>query len=104
MILGCGPGPRSLADVVEWADGWMPNYGRYDLDRGIELLHQIAGTAGRDLDTIELGVTSVPRDAEVIAQLIDRGVQRITFSLQPGAPDEVLRDLDVCAGLIERFA
>lgn len=103
VVLGSGPGPRSFTDVIEWCDGWMPNYGRYDLDGGISLLREMAYDAGRDPATIEIGVTSVPRDARVVAELIERGARRIVFSVQPAPPDDVLRDLDSCATLIERF-
>jgi hypothetical protein len=90
--------------VIEFCDGWMPNYGRYDFDGGVALLHEMLTATGRSPDSIELGLTSVPRDAAIIDELAQKGVARLVFSLRPDPPDELLRDLDTCAELIERFA
>jgi probable F420-dependent oxidoreductase len=104
IVLGAGPGPKTFAHVIEFCDGWMPNYGRYDFDGGVALLHEMLAAAGRSPDSIELGLTSVPRDPAVIEELAQKGVARLVFSLRPDPPDELLRDLDACAELITRFA
>jgi probable F420-dependent oxidoreductase len=104
IVLGAGPGPRTFAHIIEFCDGWMPNFGRYDLEAGLAGLRTAAENAGRDPDSIELSITTVGRDAAQIDALRAQGMKRIVFSLRPNSPDEVLRDLDVCAELISQFA
>ncbi|HEX9644161.1 MAG TPA: TIGR03619 family F420-dependent LLM class oxidoreductase [Acidimicrobiia bacterium] len=103
IVMGAGPGPKTFAHIIEFCDGWMPNYGRYDLEGGISALRRAAADAARDPDTIELAVTSGPRDPGALAHLAELGVRRVLFTLTPGTDAVVVAQLDACAAVVERF-
>ncbi|MFQ5555110.1 MAG: LLM class F420-dependent oxidoreductase [Acidimicrobiia bacterium] len=104
VVLGGAPGPRTLGDVVEFCDGWMPIYGRHDVVEAIARLHRVAEDAGRDPTSIEIGVFSAPPDVAKLEGLAHAGVQRAVIALPPLPADEVLPRIERHAGLIERFA
>jgi len=52
--------------LVEYCDGWMPIHGRRGIADKLDELRASAAEAGRDMDTIELGVFGCPADPKVI--------------------------------------
>jgi probable F420-dependent oxidoreductase len=100
VILGGAAGPKTMADIVEFCDGWMPIGGRHDLVGSIDALHQTAVDAGRDPASIELGLFYGPTDPAKIEALAAVGVSRIVFGLPQGPADEVLAALDDLAPLV----
>jgi hypothetical protein len=60
-----------------------------------------AGAAGRDPETIDIGLFGAPRDREKLTELAEAGVGRAVFGLPAVAPDIVLRKLDEYAELID---
>ncbi len=100
IILGGAAGPKTMADIVEFCDGWMPIGGRHDLVGSIDALHQSAVEAGRDPASIELGLFYGPTDPAKIEELAAAGVSRIVFGLPQGPADEVLTALDALAPLV----
>ena len=94
VILGAH-GPKALARVVDYCDGWIPIGVRSgDLSTEIGALHRLARENGRDPQTISVNVYGVPADREVLVRLRDAGVTRAIFSLQPAGPEKVLPLLD----------
>ena len=94
VILGAH-GPKALARVVDYCDGWIPIGVRSgDLPTEIGALHRLARENGRDPETISVNVYGVPADREVLVRLRDAGVTRAIFSLQPAGPEKVLPLLD----------
>jgi len=101
IIMGGSAGPKTIAHIVEFCDGWMPIYGRYPVAEKIAEVKSAAAAAGRDPETIDIGIFGAPRDREKLTELAAAGVSRALFSLPAVAPDIVLRKLDEYAGLIE---
>ncbi len=94
IILGGSAGPKTMADIVEFCDGFMPISGRYDIAEQITQIRQMAEDAGRDPATIEFGQFGTPAKPEIIEQMIEVGLSRILFSLPPADADKVLPLLD----------
>lgn len=99
VLLGGGAGPRLFADVVEWADGWMPIGGR-GLRESLPLLRRTAEEAGRDPDTVEVvpfSVIGTPGKLEHYAEL---GIDHLVLGVPSGDAARVLPVLDTYAGLL----
>jgi probable F420-dependent oxidoreductase len=103
IVIGAGPGPRTYADIIDLADGWMPNYGRYELERGIDELRDAAAASGRDPGTIELAITNAPRDSGELERLAALGIRRALFSVPPQPEPEMTAALEECAAVARRF-
>ncbi len=87
--------------VVDYADGWMPIFGRSDVRDSLAALRIVAEQAGRDMSTIDLSVFGVPPREEIVTGLIEAGFQRILFPLPPAGEAEIIPRLDRYAALIE---
>jgi probable F420-dependent oxidoreductase len=102
VILG-GHGPRALARVVDYCDGWMPIGARAaDLFAGIAELRRLARERGRDPQAISVSVYGVPADADHLRRLRDAGVDRVIFGLPSAAAEAVLRALDRAAAAVQQ--
>jgi probable F420-dependent oxidoreductase len=99
IILGGAAGPKTIAHIVEFCNGWMPIYGRHDIAGKIADIKRAAAATGRDPSTIEFGVFSAPRDPAELEALVTAGVTRAVFPLPSVEPDVVLEKLDKYAGL-----
>jgi probable F420-dependent oxidoreductase len=121
VLLGAGPSPRAFADIVEWADGWMPVKAMAggDLAGSVIRLRRVAEEAGRDPATV--GVTlidpeasfagkrdlarfdaALPDDATV-ESWPELGVDRLVVRVPADDRDLFLGCLDVVAGRRERW-
>ncbi len=100
VILGGSAGPRTIADIVEFCDGWMPTAGRYDIAPQIAQVRQAAEDAGRDPDTIEFGQFGTPGKPEILESLEAAGCARAVLGLPPAPADKVLPLLDEYAALL----
>ncbi len=94
MILGGAAGPKTIQDIVEFCDGWMPISGRHDLTGPIEEVRQAAEDAGRDPATLEFGQFGTPGKPDVLESLEAAGVSRAVLWVPPEGPDTVLPLLD----------
>lgn len=93
-----GAGPSAFADIVAYADGWMPHAGfHHDIAGGMVSLRQLAEDRGRDPSSLSLTVLGVRATAESIEAWADLGVERAVFDLPSAPTDETLRRLDSCA-------
>lgn len=93
--------PWAHRRVVDYADGWLPIFGRSDVRDSLAALRIVAEEAGRDMSTIELSVFGVPPKEEIVTGLIEAGFQRILFWLPPAGEDEIIPRLDRYAAFIE---
>jgi probable F420-dependent oxidoreductase len=100
IILGGAAGPKTIADIVEFCDGWMPIGTRHDLVGGVQDLRAAAVEAGRDPDSIEIGVFGAPKDPAVLEQLAAAGVARAVFTMPAADPAVVLEKLQDRAKLV----
>lgn len=82
IVIGGAPTPVTFRHIVEYADGWMPLYGRFPIVDHIAALRRQAADAGRDPTAIEVTVYMAPPDPAVIEELRDAGVDRILFGVK----------------------
>ena len=96
-----GHGPKALARVVDYCDGWFPISVRAgDLVAELGALRALAESKGRDPRSIAVSVYGAPAHPEELARLAAAGVERVVF-LAPAAPAEtVLPLLDRYAGVM----
>ena len=103
IIMG-GDGPRTFDRVIEYADGWMPIYGRLSdrpsLQEKIAMLKSRAKDASRDPASISVGMFFVPPNRETLDKIEEAGVDRAIFGLPAAERDTVEPLLDTYAKLI----
>ncbi len=104
IVLGSSAGPKTFAHIVEFCDGWMPIRGRTSIFDQVDGLRAASTAAGRDPDTIELGVFGAKPDAAYHSELVQRGFSRMVFSLPQGPADEVLATLDELAAFVQEVS
>ncbi|MDH5291864.1 MAG: LLM class F420-dependent oxidoreductase [Acidimicrobiia bacterium] len=104
VILGGAAGPRTIADIVEFCDGFMPTSGRYDFAAQIAQIRRAAEDAGRDPGSIEFGQFGTPAKPEIVDSLVEAGCTRIVLGLPPAAADKVLPLLDSYAAFAGSYA
>lgn len=92
IIMGAGAGPKTIADIVEFCDGWIPLATRHDIGGQIERVRSAVADAGRDPDAFE--VTVYGAKLELLESLIEAGVDRAVFTMPPLGADVVLPRLD----------
>ncbi len=79
--------------VVDWGDGWMPNYTKPEfIAKGMADLRARAEAAGRDPDTLSVTVFGAPLDS--LDTYRDMGVDRCILGLPYAGDDEVMARLD----------
>ena len=104
VILGAH-GPKALARVVDYCDGWIPIGLRAgDLPGEIAALRRLATEKGRDPASISVNVYGTPADPEQLARLRDADVTRAVFALPSAGPEKVLSLLDRYAETMRSFA
>jgi probable F420-dependent oxidoreductase len=103
IIMGGAAGPKTFAHIMEFCDGWMPIYGRYPTVEKLGDMRQAAEIAGRDPDTVEVGLFGAPRDLAELEELAAAGVSRAVFSLPAVEESVVLEKLDKYAGFIGKI-
>jgi len=104
IVLGAH-GPRALARVVDYCDGWIPIGVRAgDLLAGVQALRQLALERGRDPQGFSVNVYGAEPDAGALARLRDGGVTRAILALPPAGRDTVLPLLDRFAPLVPAVA
>ena len=100
VILGGAAGPKTMQDIVEFCDGWMPIGLRHEVVGKIAELKQVAEDAGRDPASLHIGVFGAPPKGEKLDELAAAGVERGVFMLPQGSRDEVLEALDRLAPFV----
>jgi probable F420-dependent oxidoreductase len=100
IFLG-GHGPKALARVVRYCDGWLPIPVRAGaLIDEINDLRARAAAAGRDPQSIQIGLYGVPADAEALRGFAAAGVQRAIFALPSAGREVALPMLDRYAAVM----
>ena len=104
ILLG-GHGPKALARVVDYCDGWLPIGVRAgDLFAGIEALRALAVEKGRDPKTISISVYGTPADEDMLKRMRDGGIDRAIFALPSAGGDNILPMLDRYAQVVRTLA
>lgn len=95
ILLGAAAGPRTIAHLGEFCDGWIPLAGRHDLGGTIEKVRSGVADAGRDPDAFE--ISAVQAKPEQLADLRAMGVDRAVFGLPSAPTDVVISKMDELA-------
>jgi probable F420-dependent oxidoreductase len=103
VVLGGGFGPRLMASIAEWGDGWMPITARASLGKRLDPLREACERAGRDFAAMDITVMGATDDPAGLESLQSEGVTRAALTLWPASADEHLRQLDAWAPLAQRF-
>ncbi|HXV71852.1 MAG TPA: LLM class F420-dependent oxidoreductase [Acidimicrobiia bacterium] len=98
IVMGAAPGPKTLEDIVEYCDGWIPLAGRHDIAGQVARVRAALAEAGRDPGSFE--VTAYGAKVDGLNELKEAGVDRTVFNLPPLGPEVVLSKLDEWAGAI----
>ena len=104
IIMGGAAGPRTIADMVEFCDGWMPLGTRHDLDGRLSVVRQAVAAAGRDPSSFSITAYGAKGANENVEHLIELGVDRIVFNLPQREPAEVLDRIGKLGDLIAGYA
>jgi alkanesulfonate monooxygenase SsuD/methylene tetrahydromethanopterin reductase-like flavin-dependent oxidoreductase (luciferase family) len=92
IVMGAAPGPKTLADIVEYCDGWIPIAGRHDISGQVAKVREAVAAAGRDPEAFEVIAHGAKLDN--LDALAAAGVDRAILNLPPLGPDVVIPKLD----------
>jgi hypothetical protein len=94
--MGAAAGPKTVADMVEFCDGWMPLATRMDIVGEVGLVRQAVADAGRDPASFEIIAYGARPDD--VPNLIEAGVDHTIFNLRSLGAAETMGYLDRLAG------
>jgi len=98
ILMGAAAGPRTIADMVEFCDGWLPMATRMDVAGEVRRVREAVAAAGRDPARFEITAYGAkPDDVETLA---DAGVDRVVFNVRSLGPEKTLGHLDRLAALL----
>jgi probable F420-dependent oxidoreductase len=93
VLIGGGGGPRLLAEVAAWADGWLP-IGGSGLQAGMEALRMICDEVGRDVaDLAVIPIGTIPESGK-LEHYASLGITETVLRVPSAGRDEVLPVLD----------
>ncbi len=98
ILMGATLGPKTLRDIVEFCDGWMPIRTGQDLGEQVVRVRQAVADAGRDPDTFN--ITAFGAKSDHLDFLKGAGVDRAILNLPSLGPDVILPRLDKLAAVI----
>jgi probable F420-dependent oxidoreductase len=99
VLIGGAPGPKLLAHVAEYADGWIP-IGGAGVKSALADLHRLCEERDRDpasLRIVPFGTIPDPGKLEYYASL---GIDEVVLRLPSRGADDVLRRLDEYTALV----
>ena len=103
IIMGGEAGPKTIADMVEFCDGWMPLASRHDLAGKLDELRDALRAAGRDPGQFDLTAYGTKADPAVISHLIDLGVNRAVFNLPQRSREDVQSRVESIVQIVSSF-
>ncbi|MBH80761.1 MAG: LLM class F420-dependent oxidoreductase [Gammaproteobacteria bacterium] len=83
----------AIERIVEYADGWLPILAP-DFDERLAQLNQLCEEQGRNLAEIEITVFGNAENPEVLAELAEKGVNRLVLGLPTVGEDQALKVMD----------
>jgi probable F420-dependent oxidoreductase len=92
VVMGAAPGPKTIRDIIDYCDGWIPLATRHEVAGQIENVRAAVADAGRDPASFE--VTAYSAKVDQVEELTAAGVDRAVFSLPPLGPEVVVPKLD----------
>ena len=104
IIMGGAAGPKTIADMVEFCDGWMPLATRHDLDGNLAAVRQAVEAGGRDPSTFNITAYGTKGARENIEHLIKLGIDRCVFNLPQREPAEVIERIGTLRELVSEYS
>ncbi len=92
IIMGAAAGPKTLADMVEFCDGWMPIASRHNI--ADEIARVKGAVAGADRDPDQFQIIAYGAKLEHVDGLQAAGVDETVFTLPPLGSDVNIPRLD----------
>jgi probable F420-dependent oxidoreductase len=92
IIMGAAAGPKTIADMVEFCDGWMPLATRMDIVGEVGRVREAVAEAGRDPASFE--IIAYGAKPEHVDLLIEAGVDHTIFNVRSLGRDETTGYLD----------
>ena len=102
ILMGAGAGPKTIAHMVEFCDGWIP-LGRHDIGESTAEVLQAVEDAGRDPDEFQLVSYGTKPTAEFVDRLAELGFEHAVFAVDSTSPDQVLERLDELADFTHQY-
>ena len=90
------------ARLAEYANGWMPIYGRAG-GATVAMVKEAFDRKGRDFNELSLAMFMAPDDEAELASLRGEGFKEFIFGVASAAPDDVLKRLDQIAQTAEKL-
>ncbi|MEM8924651.1 MAG: TIGR03619 family F420-dependent LLM class oxidoreductase [Actinomycetota bacterium] len=100
ILMGANPGPKTMAHIIEYCDGWMPIHGRYDIPAKLDDVTKAWADGGRAPGDFRWGVFACPAEREWVDRYREAGAGYIAFALPSNDADDVLPRLDKMANLL----
>lgn len=100
IMMGGAAGPKTIAHMVEFCDGWIPLATRHDIADQVSRVREAVADADRDPSAFN--ITAYGTKVELVDGLREAGVDRAVFTLPPLGPDVIIPRLDDLAEAIPR--
>ncbi len=95
IIMGAAAGPKTIADMVEFCDGWMPLATRQDVAGQVERVRQAVADGGRDPQAFQIIASGAT--VNHLEGLAEAGVDEAIFALPTLGAEVVIPKLDQLA-------
>lgn len=102
IIMGAGAGPKTIAHMVEFCDGWIP-LGRHEVGPKVGEVRTALEDAGRDPADFQLISYATRKNPEQIESLIDLRFNEAVFSIDSVEPERVIEILDEIAEFVSDY-
>jgi hypothetical protein len=99
ILIGGGPGPKVLAAVADYADGWMP-IGGAGIRAALDDLRLACDTVDRDVATVRIIPFSTIPDPGKLEYYATLGITEVVLRVPSAGPETVVPLLDEYAGLL----
>ncbi|MED5409419.1 MAG: LLM class F420-dependent oxidoreductase [Chloroflexota bacterium] len=100
VLLG-GNAKNVLRRVVKWGDGWLPiRLSPEEIVEAKRKIFELCDSEGRDPETIQITMHSLPVDKELISRFEEAGVDRVLVGVNSVTQMNIFDELDVIADTI----
>jgi probable F420-dependent oxidoreductase len=98
IFMGAAAGPKTVKDMAEFCDGWMPIANRHDIVGEVARVREAVAGAGRDPSSFQ--ITAYQARPEDFERLEEAGVDRAVIGIRSLGAEETVPYLDKIAAAI----
>lgn len=102
IIMGAGAGPKTIAHMVEFCDGWIP-LGRHEIGPKVGEVRRALEDSGRDPESFQLINYGSRTDPDQIEMLMGLGFDEAVFSVDSVASEQVIEKLDEISDFVAQY-